>query len=96
MEFDYVVHATGEIDMATAPDLLNTIKKARREGAQSICVDLDDVAFLDSSGIRVLIEGAQLFDADGGTFAIRQPQRAVRRVLEMSGVLETVIHEVAS
>jgi len=51
----------------------------------AVDVDLTDVAFLASSGLRVLLKHAQRLDKAGGSLSITNPSDTVRQVLDMSG-----------
>jgi anti-sigma B factor antagonist len=79
-----VVSVTGELDMATAPTLHEAVERAQGQGP--IIVDLRHLTFIDSSGIRALI---QIYTAgqDGHSSVsfIRAPDR-VQRVLQIVGV----------
>ena len=55
-----------------------------------IIVDLKDVGFLASAGIRVLVKSAKAVAAKGGKFAIVHPNDAARRVMWTTG-LEKVV-----
>lgn len=73
--------ASGEIDTYTAPEL------AERLADHAVStVDLADVSFIDSSGLRVLIEAHQKRSDGGGSLTLRQPSAAVQRLLEISGL----------
>lgn len=51
-----VVAASGEVDMATAPDLEAVIAGELSDGRVDVLViDLMDVSFMDSSGLAVLV-----------------------------------------
>ncbi len=45
----------GELDLATAPELAGWLEDLRRECAD-VVLDLGDVTFVDSAGLRVLLE----------------------------------------
>jgi anti-anti-sigma factor len=81
----------GEVDVATAEQLTDTI----RETQGPIVFELSDVSFMDSSGIRALVEAQGLANGDGRHFAICCPSPAVARVLELIN-LRGRIPEVAS
>ena len=71
---------SGELDMATGPelsDLLVTIP------ADPVTLDLRDVTFMDSSGIRVIANRARVAPVR----LVNVPHR-VMRVLEISGVCD--------
>lgn len=50
-----VVSVSGEIDVATAPELSRVIDRAVAGSTGPLVVDLLDVSFMDSSGLAVLV-----------------------------------------
>jgi len=79
----------GELDIATAPALAAALTAAERSPVGSVVLDLTEVTFLDSAGVRMLLAAAADSRANAGRLRIREsyaPQ--VRRVLEVTGVIE--------
>ena len=73
---------TGEIDSYTAPELAE-----RLAGDPPIeVVDVAGVTFIDSSGLRVIVEAHQRRLAAGSRLVLRSPSAAVQRLLEISGL----------
>ena len=52
-----LIGLSGEVDVYSAPKLRETIKDLVDEGKYNIVVDLERVAFLDSTGLGVLVGG---------------------------------------
>jgi anti-anti-sigma factor len=77
-----VVVVTGEIDMASAPQLTDAL--AALHGL--VILDLADVTFLDSSGINVLVHARNRLLAENGALTVRNPQNNVRSVLKLVGL----------
>jgi anti-sigma B factor antagonist len=50
-----VVRASGEIDVATAPGLREQLTAVVEAGTHHVVVDLEDVGFIDSTGLGVLV-----------------------------------------
>ncbi|MEJ7801176.1 MAG: STAS domain-containing protein [Ilumatobacter sp.] len=73
----------GEIDAHTAPALATAISGCDQ---QTVVVDMSAVEFVDSSGLRVLIEAHQAADEAGRSLQLSNPSTAVSRLLEISGV----------
>jgi anti-sigma B factor antagonist len=72
----------GELDMATADDLGDLLRNAK-EGRHPVVLDFEGISFMDSSGLRVLLEAA--IAGNGGTgVVILHPSEQVRRVLDIS------------
>ena len=87
-----VVSPSYNLDVAGARELeneLSSIDAAGGEG-QEVRLDLSSVAFLASSGLRVMLKSAQQFDRAGVAFVVCNANDTVREVLKMSG-FDTVI-----
>lgn len=76
------LRASGEIDAHTAPSLATAIDSA----GPTVKLDLSGVEFVDSSGLRVLIDAHQRLNEQGGSLTILSPSAAVSRLFEISGV----------
>jgi anti-sigma B factor antagonist len=75
----------GEIDAHTAPELAARLDPL--PGASTdLVVDVAGIEFIDSSGLRVLIEAHQRANAGGRRLVIRRPSASVRRLFEISGL----------
>jgi anti-sigma B factor antagonist len=78
---------TGELDLATAPDLLGRVRTALEGRPGAIVLDLSGVTFCDSSGINALMDAHTLAGAHGATLRVANAQRITLRALEVTGVL---------
>jgi anti-anti-sigma factor len=79
----------GEIDMATAPMLQEALLVALTEGG-SVTVDMKDVTFIDSSGLKVIVASAAETSSDQ-PLTVKDPSAVVRRALEVFG-MEQIPH----
>jgi anti-sigma B factor antagonist len=79
------VALTGELDVATAAALrARLLTLAASEPAPAhVVLDLRDLAFVDASGISVLLAAQRSLAARGATLVLRRPSRPVRRVLAL-------------
>lgn len=80
-----VIALSGELDVATAPILSQALDPAIERGGV-VTLDVRELAFMDSSGLRLLLEGARRLEGRG-KIVLRSPTRPVGRLLEISGVL---------
>ena len=89
-----VIAVAGELDIATAPELCAQLDAVRAVRRPRVLVDLTDLTFCDSTGLRALMGAAREVRAQGGQFAIAcPPLGAVARVLEIVGAHEWfVVH----
>jgi anti-sigma B factor antagonist len=83
---DWVIRPAGELDMATASELDQRILSAMRDRRTGhVVVDLDEVEFMDSAGLRMLLTASAVARTNGNRLLLRRPQRAVQRLLEVTG-----------
>jgi anti-sigma B factor antagonist len=78
-----VVSARGEIDIATAGRAEAALDAAR--GATVLVLDLRGVEFIDTSGLRLIIQERRRAEADGYRFAVVRGPHNVQRLLEIAG-----------
>jgi anti-sigma B factor antagonist len=84
-----VLSVSGELDIATAPELCARLDAGRTMRRPRLLVDLTDVDFCDSTGLRALLGAASEVRAHGGRFAIVcTPSGGVARLLEVVGASE--------
>ena len=81
-----VVVPQGEIDLSTVPVLRRRLDEAAGSGAKQVVLDLRGVSFLDSSGLKLILD--QL-DRDVGFALIAGPE-SVHRVFEITGLHERI------
>jgi anti-anti-sigma factor len=82
-----VVRLGGELDLDGAPRLVDAIRALAASGGP-VVVDLSQVAFSDSTGVRTLLD---LSLAGDGPLALLAPSPAVVRVLELTQLRERFI-----
>jgi anti-anti-sigma factor len=82
------VAVTGELDLATAPALRGRLVHVLHEQSGNILeVDLAGVTFLDCAGIGALVALRNVALVAGRQMRVTHPQRIVRRILDVTGVL---------
>jgi anti-sigma B factor antagonist len=80
-----VVVVRGEIDLATA-DAVRADLRVASERAETVVLDLREVAFMDTQGLTVVIEAQQAAESDGTRFAITRAPAHVHRLFDMIGL----------
>ena len=81
----------GELDIATAPALERLLREVERDRWPTVVVDLRQLSFIDSSGIRALLTANDRIGRRDGRMLVRHPSRAVRRTLAAIGV-DSILH----
>lgn len=80
----------GELDIATAPRLEQAIAEATGDGSIDLVLDLRGLTFMDSSGLRALVQTHQRSQTEGFGLAIWRGPRQIDRLFAVSG-LEDVL-----
>jgi stage II sporulation protein AA (anti-sigma F factor antagonist) len=85
------IRLNGELDMQTAEALRQAIdSEIERRGIRKIILNLKDVAFIDSSGLGVILGRYKKLDALGGSFIITNSQPQVFKIMELSGLSQII------
>lgn len=84
-EFD-VIEIGGEIDVYTAPRLRETIVTAVEAGHNRLIIDVQQVQFLDSTGLGVLVGALKRVRAEGGSLDIVCTQERILKIFEITGL----------
>ena len=83
-----IVEVRGEIDLATAPELMRVVEAGLDAGpveVRRVVIDLSDVGFLDSSGLNALVRLRRLLDGRGIAFRLVSPaDHPVRHVFDIT------------
>jgi anti-anti-sigma factor len=80
---DGVIVAIGDIDVAGGPLVDAAILD--RESQLPVVIDLTEVTFIDSSGLRSLLSASRRAGERGTEVVLRSPSAAVRRLLAITG-----------
>jgi anti-sigma B factor antagonist len=78
------IHTIGDLDLATVPILSAHLAQVRQAGCRHVIFDLSDLAFIDSTGLRFLLECHAESRQDGFTMALVPGPPAVQRVFELT------------
>lgn len=77
----------GELDLAVADQLSALLARGARDRPQ-ILISLDECEFIDSTGIAVVVGAYRQAAERGGRLAVYAPSAQVRRVLEVTGLIQ--------
>jgi anti-sigma B factor antagonist len=91
-----VVAVGGEIDVYTAPKLRDKITELVGQGSYHLVVDMQQVEFLDSTGLGVLVGGLKKVRAHSGSLQLVCNQDRLLKIFRITGLAKVfVIHETA-
>jgi anti-sigma B factor antagonist len=80
-----VVAVSGEVDLCTAPQLAEELRRAQQAGIDVI-VDLEQVEFMDCAGLRVLLRFASSRIAASAPFTVTPGTPQVQRLFHLSRI----------
>ena len=83
-----MLHLTGELDLASAPVFERALADADVASAPLLVLDLDELKFVDSTGLRVILLAHEGSRARGQEFAITPGSPQVQRLLSITSVAE--------
>jgi anti-sigma B factor antagonist len=81
-----IVAAVGDVDVSNSAQLADAIASALGENTGAVVVDVADVAYCDTSGIRALVHGRRLADAHGVPYRVIGASGVVLDALRLTGV----------
>lgn len=79
-----IVEIKGEFDGTHSPEFRALLDQLMHEGRRRIVVDLQDVGFLDSSGLAVLVGGFKRVRSEAGNMCFAALQPAVQRIFKLT------------
>jgi anti-sigma B factor antagonist len=77
----------GELDIASAPILEAAITELCGNGTCSIVLDLTQLTFMDSTGLRAILAADKLCNGNGHDLLLAGANGAVQRLFELTGVI---------
>ncbi|MEZ5407674.1 MAG: STAS domain-containing protein [Acidimicrobiales bacterium] len=80
------IAAIGVVDAHTADDLAKALDDL--DGTADVTLDLAGIEFIDSSGLRAIVTAHQRLDAAGCRLHLRSPSASMRRLLELTGLVD--------
>ncbi|MEA2131566.1 MAG: anti-sigma factor antagonist [Solirubrobacteraceae bacterium] len=79
---------SGELDIASAPAFEQAIADATAEPGAELVLDLRELTFMDSTGLRTLAQANVKAVQAGTALSIWRGPRQIERVLEISGLAD--------
>jgi anti-sigma B factor antagonist len=78
----------GEVDVYTAPKLKSRLIDLVDQGQFKIVVDLEEVDFMDSSGLGVLVGGLKRVRSHDGAIALVCTQENILKIFRITGLVK--------
>ncbi|HEY4450006.1 MAG TPA: STAS domain-containing protein [Solirubrobacteraceae bacterium] len=86
----HTVVLDGELDITTAGELQPLVVRLCADGARHLALDLSALTFIDSSGLQAILWAQSVCRDHGTQFLLTSPRETVRRVFEITGMLDVL------
>jgi anti-anti-sigma factor len=80
-----VVRITGNLDTQTSTVAQEQLLQLIDDGATKVLVDFEDLNYISSSGLRMLLVAVKRLGANGGQLRVCSANKTVQEVFEISG-----------
>lgn len=90
------VKVAGEIDMHSAPDLRDRLAAHLEDGTGEVVVGLEQVEFMDSSGLSVLLNAHTALEERGRRLRITGPNTYLMKMFGITGLTDVLNIESAA
>ncbi len=81
-----IVRLSGDFDLGAVASVRSAFHEVVADGWSTVLVDLEEVSFIDSAGLGILIGLARRCRENGGTCVLLGVQDGVARLLEVTGL----------
>lgn len=88
-----IVAIKGRVDTITASDLETTVSEIWSIPSTTLVFDCSEMDYISSSGLRVVIKAHKQVAAAGGKFIMRNLNREVRTVIDLTGFSRILVIE---
>jgi anti-anti-sigma factor len=87
VEHNTVVEISGSIDALTSRELQSHIENLIDLGNRNIVIDLEQVEFMSSAGLRVMLAMSKRINQAGERFSLAAPRPVIENMLRVSGFI---------
>lgn len=81
-----IIEVGGEIDVYTAPSLREAVVEAVDDGYFQLIIDVENVAFLDSTGLGVLVGALKRVRSEDGSLDIVCTHERLLKIFQITGL----------
>jgi stage II sporulation protein AA (anti-sigma F factor antagonist) len=88
-----VLRLNGELDRLTVDVVDAAVRELAAETTTTLVLDVRNLEFIDSAGLRTLSRAHNLLAERGHSLVVRDPSPAIRRLIELVGLLDILTIE---
>src|SRR5437016_2442656 len=88
-----ILSLRGELDLTSVPLFERELRDAEATNPALLVIDLSGLDFMDSTGLRALLQARERAKDDNHELMLRRGPRQVQRVLELTKTLEVFTFE---
>ncbi len=83
---------SGRLDTGTSPELQEVVTK-EIDGVKHLAVDMAELEYITSAGLRVLLNAAKKMDAAKGSMVVKNANEDIREVFKITGFDDILVME---
>jgi anti-sigma B factor antagonist len=83
-----LIAVSGELDIASAPELEQMLDQIQPELTKLVIVDLRELEFMDSTGLSIIVGAHQRLSEHGCELTLIKGPPQVQRLLDLTGVAD--------
>lgn len=87
---EYIIKLVGRLDLQGVSEIEDEFKLLYSDYHGRFVVDMSEVAFLASLGMRLLMMAAKSLSSSGGKVVVAAPQEVVENALRISGLDQVI------
>lgn len=87
------IRVEGELDVSTEPELIQVGEGVENQNYSKVVLDIRQVAFMDSSGLRAALWLRDHVEGEGMRFSLAVSDGPVKRLLQVAGVASWFTYE---
>jgi anti-sigma B factor antagonist len=81
-----VLRLTGELDLVSCDELDAALRGLELNGRPNITLDLSGLTFMDSTGLRPIVQAEHRARTTGGSLLVRDGPKQIEHVLDLTGM----------
>ena len=83
-----LLNVEGRVDTITSPQLEEYVESVMNEGIKNVTFDFNNVQYISSAGLRVLLGTQKRATGFGGVVTVLKPNDDIMEIFEMTGFVD--------